>query len=76
MGWYVCEDPDETTLTYLYLELFSIELHHGGEISYEVYAGRKVTYMNNYDKDLMSLQVIDDMVEVVGYRERFMKYYY
>ncbi|RXH80383.1 hypothetical protein DVH24_041530 [Malus domestica] len=48
----------------VYPELFSIELHHGGEISYEVYAGRKVTYMDNCDKDLMSLQVIDDMVEI------------
>ncbi|KAB2626011.1 hypothetical protein D8674_017671 [Pyrus ussuriensis x Pyrus communis] len=57
-------------------ELFSIELHHGGEISYDMYVGGKVTYIDNCDKYLMSLPVIDDMVEVVGYIERFMNYYF
>ncbi|CAN6695228.1 unnamed protein product [Malus baccata var. baccata] len=57
-------------------ELFSIELHHGGEISYDLYAGGKVTYIDNYDKNLMSLPMIDDMMKVVGYSERFMNYYY
>ena len=38
--------------------------------------GGKVTYIDNCDKDLMSLSVIDDMVEALGYSERFMNYYY
>ncbi|RXH71916.1 hypothetical protein DVH24_025417 [Malus domestica] len=59
-----------------YLELFSIELHHGGEISYDIYVEGKVTYVDYCDKDLMSLPVIDDMVEALGYSERFMNYYY
>ncbi|KAB2615197.1 hypothetical protein D8674_021785 [Pyrus ussuriensis x Pyrus communis] len=63
-------------LLLLYLELFSIELHHGGEISCDLYAKGKVTYIDNYDKDLMSLQMIDDMVKAVGHSERFMNYYY
>ncbi|KAB2599587.1 hypothetical protein D8674_009858 [Pyrus ussuriensis x Pyrus communis] len=46
MGWYVREDPDETTPTYF---------------------GGKVTYIDNCDKDLMSLPMINDMVEAVGY---------
>ncbi|KAB2596192.1 hypothetical protein D8674_031642 [Pyrus ussuriensis x Pyrus communis] len=60
----------------LYPELLSIELHNGGEISYDLYVGGKVTYIDNCDKDLMSLQVIDDMVEALGYSEQFMNYYY
>ncbi|XP_048420906.1 uncharacterized protein LOC125468709 [Pyrus x bretschneideri] len=57
-------------------ELFSIELHHGREISYDMYVGGKVTYIDNCDKDLMSLPVISDIVEAVGYIERFMNYYF
>ncbi|KAB2622173.1 hypothetical protein D8674_024355 [Pyrus ussuriensis x Pyrus communis] len=41
-----------------------------------MYVGGKVTYIDNCDKDLMSLPVIDDMVEAVGYIERFMNYYF
>ncbi|KAB2635338.1 hypothetical protein D8674_025872 [Pyrus ussuriensis x Pyrus communis] len=59
-----------------YPELFSIELHHGGEISYDLYSGGKVTYIDKCDKDLMSLPMIDDMVKAVGYNEWFMNYYF
>ncbi|KAB2600177.1 hypothetical protein D8674_010448 [Pyrus ussuriensis x Pyrus communis] len=57
-------------------ELFSIKLHHGGEISYDMYVRGKVTYIDNCDKDLMSLLVIYDMVEAAGYIEWFMNYYF
>ncbi|RXH72080.1 hypothetical protein DVH24_025581 [Malus domestica] len=30
---------------YIYPELFSIELHHSGEISYNLYVGGNVTYI-------------------------------
>ena len=35
-----------------------------------------MTYIDNCDKDLMSLPVIDDMLEALGYSDRFMNYYY
>ncbi|KAB2603218.1 hypothetical protein D8674_004223 [Pyrus ussuriensis x Pyrus communis] len=41
-----------------------------------MYVGGKVTYIDNCDKDLMSLPMIDDMVEAIGYIERFMNYYF
>ncbi|KAB2636205.1 hypothetical protein D8674_026739 [Pyrus ussuriensis x Pyrus communis] len=69
-------DNGLVALLLFFPELFSIELHHGGEISYDMYVGEKVTYIDNCDKDLMSLPVIDDMAEAVGYIERFMNYYF
>ncbi|RXI00380.1 hypothetical protein DVH24_037928 [Malus domestica] len=35
----------------------------------------KVAYIDYCDNDLMSLLVIDDMVEALGYSEMFMNYY-
>ena len=60
----------------VYPKLFFIELRHGGEINYDLYAKGNVTYIDNCDTYLMSLPVIDDMVEAVGYIERFMNYYF
>ncbi|RXH79867.1 hypothetical protein DVH24_041014 [Malus domestica] len=61
---------------YGYPKLFLIRLHHGGELGHEYYCGGKVAYIDYCDKDLMSLPVINDMVEAIGYNEMFMNYYY
>ncbi|RXH75778.1 hypothetical protein DVH24_039477 [Malus domestica] len=42
----------------------------------EFYFGGKISYIDGCDKDLMSLLVVDDTVEALGYKEMFMSYYY
>ncbi|RXH87170.1 hypothetical protein DVH24_028670 [Malus domestica] len=56
--------------------LFSICLHHGGELNHDYYYRGKVAYIDYCDNDLMSLPMIYDMVESLGYSEMFMNYYY